>query len=51
MMGVNKQRGILIPAMEGLIAANAIVHNLTVITENVNDFIDTGARLFNPWQN
>lgn len=47
--GENKQKGIIIPVIDGLIAATAIVHNLTVITENVNDFIETGARVFNPW--
>jgi len=47
--GENKQQGIIIPIVDGLIAATAIVHNLTVVTENVNDFIETGARIFNPW--
>jgi predicted nucleic acid-binding protein len=49
LLGESKQRGILIPVVDGLIAATAIVHNLTVVTENINDFIETGARLFNPW--
>lgn len=49
LLGENKQRGITIPVIDGLIAATAIVHNLTLITENVSDFIETGARLFNPW--
>lgn len=47
--GECKQRGIMIPAVDGLIAAIALVHDLTVITENIKDFIETGARLFNPW--
>ena len=47
--GENKQRGISIPVIDGLIAATAIVHDLTVVTENINDFIETGARIFNPW--
>lgn len=45
----SKQKGIVIPIVDGLIAATAIVHNLTVVTENINDFIKTGARIFNPW--
>ena len=49
LLGESKERGILIPVVDGLIAATAIVHNLTVVTENINDFIETGARLFNPW--
>lgn len=49
LLGESKQRGVIIPVVDGLIAATAIVHNLTVVTENINDFIETGARLFNPW--
>lgn len=47
--GKCQQRGINIPVMDGLIAATAIVHHMTLVTENIDDFIDTGARLFNPW--
>jgi toxin FitB len=47
--GENRQRGIVIPTADGLIAATALVHNLTVVTENINDFTETGVRLFNPW--
>ena len=32
-----------------LIAATAYVHNLTVVTRNVDDFRDTGVRVINPW--
>jgi predicted nucleic acid-binding protein len=49
LLGESKQRGIIIPVIDCLIAATAIVHNLTVVTENINDFLETGARLFNPW--
>lgn len=49
MNGKNKQRGIIVPVVDGLIAATAITHNLTVVTENVNDFVETGARLLSPW--
>jgi predicted nucleic acid-binding protein len=34
---------------DGLIAATAIVHNLTVVTRNVIDFVDTGVQVVNPW--
>lgn len=47
--GENKQKGIIIPVIDGLIAATAVVYNLTLVTENINDFINTGVRLFNPW--
>ena len=49
LFGERKQRGLIIPVVDGLIAATAIVHNLTVVTENISDFIETGARIFNPW--
>jgi predicted nucleic acid-binding protein len=35
---------------DGLIAATAIVHGLTVATRNVADFADTGVALVNPWE-
>lgn len=35
---------------DGWIAATALVHGLTVVTRNVDDFQATGARLLNPWQ-
>lgn len=37
------------PERDGLIAATAIVHAMTVVTRNVADFERTGVRLFNPW--
>lgn len=35
---------------DALIAATALVHDLTVVTRNVSDFEGTGVRLFNPWE-
>ena len=37
-------------AIDGLIAATAIVHDLILVTRNVKDFQDTGASLINPWE-
>ncbi len=34
---------------DALIAATAMVHNMTVVTRNVAEFAATGALLFNPW--
>lgn len=47
--GECQRRGINIPVVDGLIAATAIANNLTVVTENIDDFVETGVRLFNPW--
>ena len=34
---------------DGLLAATAVVHNLTLVTRNVADFADTGILVVNPW--
>jgi len=40
----------LIPVIDGLIAATAIHHNLTLVTRNTKDVEGAGVGLFNPWQ-
>lgn len=35
---------------DALIAATALVHGLTVVTRNVQDFGDTGVIVVDPWQ-
>jgi hypothetical protein len=37
------------PVPDGLIAATARVHDLTLVTRNVADFAETGVDLVNPW--
>ena len=37
------------PVRDGLIAATALVHGMTVTTRNVADFRPTGVMLLNPW--
>lgn len=37
------------PVRDGLIAATALVHGMTVVTRNVDDFEPTGVAVFNPW--
>ena len=34
---------------DALIAATAIVHSMTVVTRNIDDFKATGVELLNPW--
>ena len=37
------------PVRDGLIAATALVHGLTVATRNTADFAPTGVAVLNPW--
>ncbi len=37
------------PVRDGLIAATALVHGMTVVTRNVADFEPTGVPTLNPW--
>lgn len=37
-------------ALDKLIAATALIHDLTVVTRNVDDFTGTGARVLNPFK-
>jgi|SRR6056297_1005592 len=39
------------PVRDGLIAATALVHGMTVVTRNVEDFTRTCAKVLNPWVN
>lgn len=43
-------RGKMMPAVDAMIAAIAIQDDLTLVTRNETDFIESGARLFNPWK-
>lgn len=38
-----------LPVVDGLIAATALVHDLTVVTRNERDFRRTGAKVMNPF--
>jgi predicted nucleic acid-binding protein len=38
-----------LPAMDSLIAATALTHDLLLATRNEKDFLDTGVVVVNPW--
>ncbi len=35
---------------DAIIAATAMVHDMTVVTRNIDDFAPTGVDILNPWQ-
>ena len=42
-------RGTALAVIDGLLAATALQHNLTLVTRNTRDVALTGAMVFNPW--
>jgi len=42
-------KGIGFNAPDGLIAATALEHDLTLVTRNVKHFAGLGVAVFNPW--
>lgn len=49
LMGKAKRSGRSLSSMDGMIAATAITHGLTLATRNIRDFDGLGIELFNPW--
>jgi len=44
-----ERNGVTVPDLDGLIAATAHRHGLTLVTRNVSDFQKTGVRVINPF--
>ncbi len=42
--------GRVLPTLDSVIATTALVHDLQVVTRNVQDFADAGVQVINPWQ-
>jgi predicted nucleic acid-binding protein len=47
---IGLSKGSQLPSIDGLIAATAAVHELTVVTRNVKDFAALGIAIVNPWK-
>ena len=48
--GERQLQGRPLNSADGLIAATALEHDLTVVTRNVRDFADLGVSIINPWE-
>jgi toxin FitB len=48
--GTAKEKGVIFPVIDSLLAATAIAHHITLITENTKDFerIESRLEFFNP---
>ncbi len=47
--GEAAMKGITVPVVDGLLAASALQHNLTVVTRNTRNFAGTSVHAFSPW--
>ncbi|MHB8609014.1 MAG: PIN domain-containing protein [Candidatus Acidiferrales bacterium] len=45
-----KREGKTLSTIDGLLAATALHHNLTVVSRNVSVFADTRVQVLNPWK-
>ena len=45
-----KRKGKALSVIDGLLAATALHHNLTVVSRNVRDFAITQVQALNPWE-
>jgi predicted nucleic acid-binding protein len=48
--GASETAGSPMPAIDSLIAATGLSHDLTVVTRNVADMQQSGVSLLNPWE-
>lgn len=47
---VQASAGRTLPVIDGLLAATALEHDLTLVTCNTKDFAGLGVQLINPWE-
>ena len=44
-----KRQGVALAVVDGVIAATALEHDLTLVTRNTRDYTSLGVALINPW--
>ena len=44
-----QRKGIVLAAVDGLLAATAMRHGMPIVTRNVDDFSNVGVEIVNPW--
>ena len=49
MAGNARRQGLAVPVIDGLLAATARQHDLTLVTRNTVEFEILGVHLMNPW--
>ena len=45
-----RNSGIVLPVIDGLLAATALEHNLTLVTRDTSQIPSMGVAVFNPWE-
>ena len=45
-----RKSGIVLPVIDGLLAATALEHNLTLVTRDIGQIPTMGVAVFNPWE-
>ena len=50
LVGEARRSGRTLPAIDSLLAATALEHNLTLVTRNTRDFEGTSVQVISPWK-
>ena len=50
LLAAGARTGRSLPTVDSLIAATALVYDLTIVTRNLRDFEGIGANILNPWE-
>jgi predicted nucleic acid-binding protein len=45
-----KRTGMSLPVIDGLLAATALHHNLTIVSRNTSDFLNSQVSVMDPWR-